>query len=842
MTEKFSAKLLNRRSSSSSSSISIGSERLKPSAAGDIDAPRPFIIKNKADCFHVCHSRIMDRFGENRYDIITGQIGVLTTTLSELQEFIQSTSSKARSPSLASEEGLIVDYAPFHPDMKISSDVRDLFTTTTTKSQTQTSSSSDTKKAVNTANKGGNNEKVWIKILLHGLTSSQHQTFLTTLTTEINRYNGVIKLEGLNQVIQENERSAYIVDITDMNLMETMIRFLANQPEIYFIERQYPIIWHNRWSKGICDAGTTEETPLDDWNITGDGEIVGISDTGLDMKNCYFYDPNTPTPFNKINKNHRKVIYYRTTDGDRYDTTEGHGTHVAGSAAGLAYKNYGDYTKFQGMAHDAKIAFADLLRGDSTSGAISPPSNLIPMFTDLDNAGAHVISNSWGTSDNSYASYAVNVDTFMRNNPDTLILFSAGNSGESGSNTVGSPATNKNGVTVGASLNDRDSWKAILQNSNPDFFFTKDAVGSFSSRGPTKDNRLKPDVLAPGYYIYSAKGVYNASSYHCDIKGLSGTSMAAPTMAGFAIKIRQYYRSGYYPTGHKVSANGFTPSAALIKATLIHSGQQVSYLVDDNPTGYATLSTYPSTIQGYGRIQMNKVLNFGTAATTSPITMYVVGGATSSDAHYDAITVTGQVKTYTFTTSSSSTQPSIRVTFCYTDYPGSVGASNAMVNVLTMVVKNAAGTTQATYAPSGLIQSNTQVVDIKSPTPSTTYTITITGTTISQSPQPIALVVTGSLSYLNVTSTSSSSKNSDEPTINYDTTAYIIFLAVLVFVFIVLYYYFYRISRENLLNDARNYGEYDPLDFDNEHDGGNGRGKKNNTLLQRVFKKPRTQA
>lgn len=90
-----------------------------------------------------------------------------------------------------------------------------------------------------------------------------------------------------------------------------------------------------------------------------------------------------------------------------------------------------------------------------------------------------------------------NVDVFMWNNPAAIVFIAAGNTGDSGVSTVGSPATCKNGVTVGASLNAKESWiDAGLDTSKGDFDHT--SLGSFSSRGPTFDGRLKPDICSVG--------------------------------------------------------------------------------------------------------------------------------------------------------------------------------------------------------------------------------------------------------------------------------------------------------------------------------------------------------
>jgi subtilisin family serine protease len=52
-----------------------------------------------------------------------------------------------------------------------------------------------------------------------------------------------------------------------------------------------------------------------------------------------------------------------------------------------------------------------------------------------------------------------------------------------------------------------------------------------------------------------------------------GTSMASPLVAAAATLVRQFYQQGFYPTGIATKNNEFAPSAALVKANLIHSAQ-----------------------------------------------------------------------------------------------------------------------------------------------------------------------------------------------------------------------------------------------------------------------------
>lgn len=74
---------------------------------------------------------------------------------------------------------------------------------------------------------------------------------------------------------------------------------------------------HNRFAKGVCQSGKVYDDYL--YNapdsmlggnisgLTGEGQIVGIADTGIDFTSCYFHDPMHKPPFGTVNEAHRKV-------------------------------------------------------------------------------------------------------------------------------------------------------------------------------------------------------------------------------------------------------------------------------------------------------------------------------------------------------------------------------------------------------------------------------------------------------------------------------------------------------------------------------------------------------
>jgi subtilisin family serine protease len=183
--------------------------------------------------------------------------------------------------------------------------------------------------------------------------------------------------------------------------------------------------------------------------------VVGVSDTGLDDSSCYFIDPSQKSdiersllgsPFTDFSR--RKVVQYsRLKSADKEDLTAGHGTHVAGTAAGYNEMPLSKDGKYSGVAPGAKIAFLDIAN-EFGSLYIPPVSQ---QYSTLKQANARICTNSWGgmfSKDGGY--YAGGkVDEYLFKNMDTLILFAAGNSGLGGLKTVSREACSKNVVSVG---------------------------------------------------------------------------------------------------------------------------------------------------------------------------------------------------------------------------------------------------------------------------------------------------------------------------------------------------------------------------------------------------------
>ena len=275
--------------------------------------------------------------------------------------------------------------------------------------------------------------------------------------------------------------------------------------------------------------------------LDGTGQIVAVSDTGLDVNNCYFYDSVNPVPYYnpvgsafgaatafKTSTTHRKIAMYAAYV-DNSDYLNGHGTHVCGSVLGHKSSSgtkSGESTGFaDGQAKNARIAFFDI--GSSTE-SLTVPGNVDDLFKPGYDAGARIHSASWGDATNTYSQQDADFDTFSYSHPDFLVFVAAGNDGETwycsndhtinpqlGTNcpgnaagsqanwvyvpsvpkSVGSPANSKNVVTVGATENANNG----IDTASGDKGYMY--IAGFSSRGPVADGRRKPEILSPGAQV-----------------------------------------------------------------------------------------------------------------------------------------------------------------------------------------------------------------------------------------------------------------------------------------------------------------------------------------------------
>jgi Subtilase family len=136
--------------------------------------------------------------------------------------------------------------------------------------------------------------------------------------------------------------------------------------------------------------------------------------------------------------------------------------------------------------------------------------------------------------------------------------------------------------------------------------FNEFSLAWFSSTGPTIDGRIKPDVVAPGRLVYSAAG-----DGSCDFEVFEGSSYSSAVVAGGALLIRQYFMdgSGRYVPMQSGAAAQFEPSAALVKAMLVNSGQPLRQQNNNDQQHVLALEqTLPNDRVGFGVVRLDRVL------------------------------------------------------------------------------------------------------------------------------------------------------------------------------------------------------------------------------------------
>ena len=531
--------------------------------------------------------------------------------------------------------------------------------------------------------------------------SSISATTTTTMTLDDDISDIIVMLfdsKHNSQVTSEIQQlGGEIVDnsgeIMRVRIGTSKLSYIAAMTGVSWIEKYVQPVIFNDIAADITNVSYVQNTH----GLTGSGQIVAVADTGLDT------GVNDATMHDDIEGRIVALNAWWGAYGDNGGADyNGHGTHVAGSVLGNGANSSGQYA---GMAPMAQLVFQALQYdgGDPFyNGALLTPTNLSSLFQEAYNDGAKIHSNSWGSNDPSdygnYTSSSQYVDSFMWDNKDMLIVFAAGNDGAAGQNTVSPPSTAKNALTVGASENLR-----LDKGSNADDI---DDIASFSSRGPTDDGRIKPDVVAPGTYIISTRSSMGSASYSWGVVDSyyaysSGTSMATPLTAGTAALVRQYY----------VDNESISPSAALIKATLINGAANMSLSTD---------------YQGWGRVDIEKSL-----FPTSPRTMLYQDNINLNN--LDSWNVTYRIV--------NDSEP-LRITIVWTDYPSATFVGKTLVNDLDL---NVTGPDGSYLGNGGDSINNVEQVEIMSPTVGL-YTITIDGTNIPQGPQPFAIVASGALS------------------------------------------------------------------------------------------------
>lgn len=555
--------------------------------------------------------------------------------------------------------------------------------------------------------------------------------------------------EGINSrddIVLEYHQGRYATAI----IKPTAIAWLAAQDEIEWIEERPWHTLHNDVADTVMNTDQvwdpTVMSSIDaSWSgLDGSGIIVTVSDTGLDngVNNSNMHpdlrDHIVDIVSFPMSPGWTSSCGASSNDDGAEDLDSGHGTHVAGSVLGDGTNTGG---AIRGAAPEARLymqATEQYCDANNDYYLTGIPSDYTLMFEPAWDNGSRVHTNSWGSNyAGAYTSGSMQADSSARTYQNMTILFSAGNNGVDGNSdgeidddSLGSPATGKNVVTVAAGENDRPSitseWGGWWPSSYPSDPINSDrmannseGLAAFSSRGPTDDGRQKPDITAPGSFILSTKSRstsstgWGAYSGNANYTFMGGTSMSCPLTAGAAALLTQ----------HLIDNEGHSnPNSSLVKAIFTASARDMQ-------------GQYGSTTNGAGEPAPNMHEGWGLVDLRSAVNATWIDG--------DSVQ-TNEERGWSFIVPAAS--PDLRVALSWTDPASTPAAGTNLVNDLDLAVKDPSGTW--TNLSNNL--DNLRGLSFASPAQGS-WEVHVLGTNIPTGPQHFALALNIDTDLVNLT-------------------------------------------------------------------------------------------
>jgi hypothetical protein len=391
---------------------------------------------------------------------------------------------------------------------------------------------------------------------------------------------------------------------------------------------------------------------------------------------------------------------------------------MAGDGSNSA-ANGGTANQWRGVATAAQIFSYD--NNTSSAGQDVFQSHQRAIVTD----NIDVSSNSWGgnftsqncTTHNIYSDTSRNLDRLVTgedHNRGIVVSVAASNfrdgTSDDANDPVPNPVCNFNGAPDFinyTSLSDAGSAKNILSVGGTQKNQT-DQMGDFSSWGPTRDGRLKPDIVAPGQGIVSTApgGGYQPQD---------GTSMATPHISGIAALLIQRYRTVF---------NTQTLQPATVRAILIQTAR-------DLQANHVYYTPGPDFASGYGIADAE-------AAYNAIVSNRVLERTIANEAT-DQLTI-----------NVAADQAELKVTLAWDDPSATLNAATQLVNNLDLELVTPNGDIQRPWVldPASPANAATQGVDnlnnveqvlVQNPAAGN-WQVRVRGTSVPTGPQRFSLV------------------------------------------------------------------------------------------------------
>jgi hypothetical protein len=450
------------------------------------------------------------------------------------------------------------------------------------------------------------------------------------------------------------------------------VRLIEHAPPLA-VQNDRAVPWHQT-ATAIGDRDLTQK--VHGKGVVGYRQIVAVADTGLENDSCYFrygsgledvtycrhvLDTDSPNfqiydPCNKVIAIYRSsalaICYYDIQHGTVVAGTIAGDSHLddAGSECGepclaaiceeavpgepvlrLTGRTPSEHHQSgDGMAPGAQLVIQDYGTATGALEILDPAASLAQAW----NSGARTQCNAWGEismnciTNPDYDLRSALIDGFTFAHRTMSVIFAAGNEGGCGAQSLaGAGSVALNTITVG--------WA-----TGPD----GNDVSPSSSKGPTLDGRLEPDLVALGDLASAgttsprpAIEGGDPGDQDCGQTWGGGTSFASGVVAGLAALVGQYFEDGYYPTGRPTRGfwavpgipladqpelsgkcasepslcdpgDSFSPTNALVKAVLLNATRSLDGANTGDTNGVR--KPRPTFGQGWGSPILDDVLFF----------------------------------------------------------------------------------------------------------------------------------------------------------------------------------------------------------------------------------------
>jgi hypothetical protein len=426
-----------------------------------------------------------------------------------------------------------------------------------------------------------------------------------------------------------------------------LISVVARQPNVIWIGvAPSSVVFLDEAADAVVAGDLSHGSPqpgylswLEDLGYDGSGVIWSVNDSGV--------DPDHPDLRLVGGFTHGQCTQL---PGDDY---KGHGTAVAGLLAGSAAAGNTDRNGFLlglGVAPGAALYAQTMCWADGVTFS----GSFQELMRRVVQVGASGSNNSWVIPNQTgYQAIAQSLDTLVRDSDLTtatvaephIMVFGAGNDGP-GSNSIASTAEAKNVISVGGTMLRGYDLELV----------EIDEVEHSSSRGPTRDGRTAPTLVAPAELVTSTQsdnpGTDQAPISSDDLYRIfGGTSAAAPHVSGALAVLTEWWRD--------TQADNADPSPAMARALLVNSATDIA---DANPA--------PNNLEGWGRVNLGRAVRPGVPRLL--------------DDQSQLLSDTGE--RYSIEVAVPDRSQALKVTIAWTDPPAAIRAVPTLVNDLDLRV------------------------------------------------------------------------------------------------------------------------------------------------------------